>query len=250
MEKIRILVAVKTYPLPSTTHTETVCTAGLCENGRWIRLYPIAYRLLEKAQRYAKYQWIEVGVEKDSSDTRPESYKLKSSITMLHKLPTIDCWAQRKAAILQKVYMSITCLIAEARDKSVSTSLATFKPARITGFHLRKATLAERNQERKICKKHSLAETIPYTFHYSFVDLMGRRSCLQILDWEIYQLCRKLMHKYGNNKEVLYQHLRRKYFDEFVRQREVYFFLGTTKHWHIRRSRNPFVIVGVFYPPK
>jgi hypothetical protein len=40
-----------TIPELSLKYTETVCTGGVLENGRPIRLYPIPYRYLEGAQR-------------------------------------------------------------------------------------------------------------------------------------------------------------------------------------------------------
>ena len=43
----RILVTVKTYPELSKTYGETVCTAGLREDGTWVRLYPVPFRRLE-----------------------------------------------------------------------------------------------------------------------------------------------------------------------------------------------------------
>ncbi len=258
MEKTRILVTVKTAPLLSTTYAETVCTAGLREDGRWIRVYPIPYRLLDKTQKFSKFQWIEARVIKDTRDPRPESHKLVGKIKVLRRLDTNNQWEERKKMVLQHVHTNLTALINEARDTSISTSLAVFKPERIIRFHLQKAD----TKQDYIARKKMLAETldqktadmlaehVPYTFHYTFVDAKGRRSCLQILDWEIYQFCRKLMRKYGKRTALLERHLARKYFDEFKQKREVYFFLGTTKYWHIRRSRNPFLIVGVFYPPK
>ena len=95
-----------------------------------------------------------------------------------------------------------------------------------------------------------LAEAVPFRFYYTFEDQLGTCSTLQILDWEIYQLCRKLMRKYGATKKAILPHLYEKYVTNLIARREVYFFLGTNKQWHIRRSKNPFMIVGVFYPPK
>ena len=258
MKKTRLLVTVKTAPLLSTKYTETVCTAGLLRDGTWVRIYPIPYRLLDKAQRFKKYQWIELALEKDASDPRPESHKLAGKIKLLSHLDTKDNWKERKKIVLKNVYTNLTKLINKACDKSISTSLATFKPARIIHFKVEKADSKQAFLERKKLLSESLddktatmlAQHIPYTFHYTFADETGRRSCLQILDWEIYELCRKLMRQYGKRHAVLEKHLRRKYFDEMVRSRDVYFYLGTTKYWHIRRSRNPFMIVGVFYPPK
>jgi len=35
-----------------------------------------------------------------------------------------------------------------------------------------------------------------------------------------------------------------------VTQKDIYLFLGTTYEFHKRRASNPFIIIGVFYPPK
>lgn len=38
MTKLKILITVKTYPIPSQKYDELVCTAGVTENGEFIRL--------------------------------------------------------------------------------------------------------------------------------------------------------------------------------------------------------------------
>ena len=48
MAKEKVLIAVKTYPVISESYTELACTAGFREDGSWIRLYPIPFRLLGK----------------------------------------------------------------------------------------------------------------------------------------------------------------------------------------------------------
>ena len=50
MAKERILVAVKTYPTLSLIHGETVCTAGVRQDGSWVRIYPVPFRRLEEEQ--------------------------------------------------------------------------------------------------------------------------------------------------------------------------------------------------------
>ena len=52
----------------------------------------------------------------------------------------------------------------------------------------------------------------------------------------------------GADKKTAIAKVRQKYFDEFVFKRDLYFFLGTTREWH-SRAPNPYLIVGVFYPP-
>lgn len=34
-----------------------------------------------------------------------------------------------------------------------------------------------------------------------------------------------------------------------MQKRDVYLFLGTSREWHIRKSPNPFMIIGIFYLP-
>ena len=74
----KILITVTTYPLPSRSYDELVCTAGVLEDGSWIRIYPIPLSFLNQVKQdigFKKYTWIELDVEKrTSSDFRPESY--------------------------------------------------------------------------------------------------------------------------------------------------------------------------------
>ncbi|MYB37591.1 MAG: hypothetical protein F4Y26_09450 [Gammaproteobacteria bacterium] len=41
MPRMRVLITVKTYPLPSQSYDELVCTAGVLEDGSWVRIYPV-----------------------------------------------------------------------------------------------------------------------------------------------------------------------------------------------------------------
>lgn len=41
MARKKILITVTTIPLPSRSYDELVCTAGLLEDGSWIRVYPM-----------------------------------------------------------------------------------------------------------------------------------------------------------------------------------------------------------------
>lgn len=45
----KVLITVKSYPSPSRRYGETVCVAGVdLDSGRWVRLYPIPFRDLDK----------------------------------------------------------------------------------------------------------------------------------------------------------------------------------------------------------
>ena len=73
-ERKRILITVKTYPTLSYEYDELVCTAGVLEDGSWIRLSPIPFRRMDYEKQFKKYQWIEIDVSKRREDMRPESF--------------------------------------------------------------------------------------------------------------------------------------------------------------------------------
>ena len=56
-EKTRVLITVMTYPHPSVSYRELVCTAGITDNYNWVRLYPIDYRYMppEKSSKISVY---------------------------------------------------------------------------------------------------------------------------------------------------------------------------------------------------
>lgn len=102
VERAKILTTVKTYPLPSAKHTETVCTAGLRAEGKWIRIYPVPYRTMDEAQRFKKYQWIEADIIRDTRDPRPESYRLAGDISPLEHLDTLTHGKRARSLFLAK----------------------------------------------------------------------------------------------------------------------------------------------------
>lgn len=185
-ERAKILITVKTYPLLSSKHAETVWTAGLREEGKWIRIYPVPFRIMDKGKRFKKYQWIEADIIKDTRDPRPESYKLTGDIKPLHCLDTQKEWEERKKLVLSKVFYNLDTLIHEARDTTQSTSLATFKPKRIVSFSIeRDSSLRDRRQKLNALKKQlskeqaeRLVQAVPFKFYYTFVDQLGKRSTL------------------------------------------------------------------------
>ena len=75
MEKQRILITVKTYPTLSRKYGETVCTAGIREDGSWVRMYPVPFRRLGEQEQYTKYDWVECQLAPYRSDPRPESFR-------------------------------------------------------------------------------------------------------------------------------------------------------------------------------
>jgi len=47
----KVFITVKTYPAISGKYDELVCTAGILEDGSWVRIYPLPFRKLDYDNR-------------------------------------------------------------------------------------------------------------------------------------------------------------------------------------------------------
>ena len=262
--KKRIYIVVKTYPTISKEYSELVCTAGILEDGSWIRLYPVPFRKLEIDQEYPKYTWIEIDAVRNTTDFRPETYRPDlSTIVVEAKLKKAD-WDERRRIVFQnkKIYTNLQELIDKA--KSDGTSLAVFKPAKVLDFTIEEverdwdpnklAILKDLSQQlnlfqtpEEIEEEFKVVHKVPYKFSYKFEDDFGKQSTMMIEDWEIGMLYFNCLSRAGGDESKATAKVKEKYLDSFLK-RDLYFFLGTTKQFH-NVAPNPFIIVGVFYPP-
>lgn len=265
MAKERVLIAVKTYPTLSQKYIELVCTAGFREDGSWIRVYPLPFRFLDETQKYRKYQWIELDLEKNPRDSRPESYRPTNidDISLGDVISTGNRrdWVERKRLILDnnKAYTNLNEVISGAHQNDFS--LVVFKPKEILNLVVEKADDWEPTKKQladEALKQGSLFANdpvpnatvmpkLPYKFSYRFRDDQGTISKLMIEDWEIGQLYWGCLKKGG--EEYAVQKVREKYLDDFAKTKDLYLFLGTTHKFHNMRSPNPYVIIGTFHPP-
>lgn len=241
---------------------ELACTAGFREDGTWVRIYPIPFRLLDKEQHFKKYQWIELDLVKNPKDSRPESYRPvnRDDIKLCEWVGSEQSWAERKRIILKqnKIYTNLAETI-DGANRNVH-SLVIFKPKKVIGVvveavdrdwgqdkldalkdYLNQGNLFEEAQEDfKVMPK------LPYKFSYKFIDDADVESTLMIEDWEIGQLywnCLK-----GSDERTAVEKVRQKYFEDFAKTKDLYFFLGTTRKFH-GWAPNPFLIIGTFHPP-
>ena len=79
------------------------------------------------------------------------------------------------------------------------------------------------------------------------MDSDGRRSELQVLDWETGALYWNCINSANGDEQAALDKVREKYFDRFLKT-DLHFFLGTTQQFH-QVAPNPWVIVGVFPIP-
>lgn len=173
--------------------------------------------------------------------------------------PTHD-WAARKSYVLKETFTSLAELIQLAKGPQ-QKSLATLKPVRIIEFvieederewkqewqdQLKQLYMFEiptKGGRRKVVKK------LPYKFSYRFFSEGDREPRkMMIEDWEIGALFWNCLSRTAGDEQAALQQVRQKYFDEFM-EKDLYLFVGTTHRFH-KVAPNPFVIIGVFYPPK
>jgi hypothetical protein len=268
MAKQKVLIAVTTYPMPSRSHDELVCTAGLLENGQWIRIYPVPLSFLRGIKingevKQVKYTWFELELRKRTDDFRPESHSpIHYDFRDLVIHETIDTksnWFKRKEIALKNVYTDMDKLIKDS-NAPTNISLATFKPTTVKDL-VWEEDAAEWKDEWKDLRKQGdlfsgdkepeiLIPKLPYKFYYRFTDETGKKRRLMIEDWEIGALYFKCLRDSEGNVAQALEKVKDQYERNFINNKDLYFFLGTTKKWHMRRGNNPFVIIGVFYPKK
>ncbi len=176
-----------------------------------------------------------------------------------------NIWTERRKIVLNKVYTNLNQLIIEAKDKKVCTSLATFKPSKILDFifeeterewnknkldYLKSKKLQLNlfdNENEFDISEFEIVNKLPYKFSFVFEDDSGRNSKLMIEDWETGMLFWNSLVKHNGDEQKACEDVKKKYFDDFAKIKDYYFFLGTTKRHHYV-APNPFVIIGDFRP--
>lgn len=251
----RVLITVKTYPNPSKSYQETVCTAGLDEDRNWIRIYPINFRARPSEQQYRKFQWIELDLLKTHGrDFRPESYHLADWDEEIISDEFISSWDVRNEYMLKKVYYSMKELIEDSQAPG-NLSLATYKPANIVKAYYEKDSRDwDIGQQEYFAQmsifdhNHKPLRKLPYRFKFSFLDSKGSSHDMQILDWEIGALYWNCLNKYGSEEQACIKVIDKLY--DIAHNSDIYFVLGTTLDHHQRRLVNPFTIISLYYPPR
>lgn len=244
-----------TYPHPSQTHQELVCTAGITDDLRWVRLYPIDYRYQPQNRQFRKYQWIEIGLASKGAknDSRKESRRpdLGSIQILGSPLSTDHDWRARREIIDRMPHH--TRLELEALYESQKVSLGIVRPTEILDLKVEpterqwkpewEATLRQFNL---FSGKPKQLEKLPYKFSYVFrcADTDQKPHTAMIEDWELGVLYRKEVERLGDEQAAI-ANVRKKFFGEICHpSRDTRFIMGTVFPY------NTWVIIGVFWPPK
>jgi hypothetical protein len=248
----RILITVRTYPVPARKGIEVSCTGGVTDDGKWIRLFPVPYRFLEEDKRFKKYQWIEVNVTKARNDQRPESFTPNlDTLKIGETISSVDNWRARRE-ILRPLMRPSLCTIQRERDNCGSPTLGFFKPAQIVRLTIEDAEHANWTDEQmNILRQIPMFESapadelekIPFDFKYQFC--CSDDSCsghhLTCFDWEMGQAYRSWRRRYGDNWE---QRFRNRFENEMINKNDTHLFVG-----NLHQFPTSWIIVGLFYPP-
>jgi hypothetical protein len=164
MAKQKVLIAVTTYPMPSRSHDELVCTAGILADGTWIRIYPVPLSFLSGLKingevKQVKYTWFELELRKRADDFRDESHSPVHydfrDLVIHETIDTKSNWFRRKELFLKNVYTNMDALIQESLAP-VNRSLATFKPTEIIDLVWEKDTAEWKDEWKDLRKQGDL----------------------------------------------------------------------------------------------
>jgi hypothetical protein len=198
-------------------------------------------------------------------DFRPESHRpyhgVKSKFITVDEIPASPSgWNERKKIILNDVYTSMEFILERSKDPQ-NLSLAVLKPTKI----LRCYAVPEDREFDKFMQAKDLQQwlfdddetmhrkmtplkKLPFRFYYHFLTSDGKSRNMMIEDWEIGALFWNCMNRNGGDEEKAKNQVIEKCMF-LATDRDLYLFVGSTYTQHVKRYENPFVIVGLFYPP-
>lgn len=253
-ELAKVLITVMTYPHPSRSHQELVCTAGITEQNEWVRLYPIDYRYRPTHQRFRKYQWVEIGLHDHGAgnDNRRESRRpdLNSFRILGEPLSTKNAWEARRRIIDAMPHHTVNEL--RHAYEAYRVSLGIVRPSRVLDVKVEPASREWKDgweqlfsQLRLFGPQQKPLRKIPYKFSYVFEceDSTQPHSAM-IEDWELGVLWLNEVERLGSEERAA-QSVRDKFLNELCREdKDTRFFMGTVFPY------NSWVVVGMFWPPR
>lgn len=249
-----VLVTVKAYPTPSLALGESVCTAGVTRDRRFIRLYPVPFRDIDAPDQFRKWQWITVGVHRRRTDHRPESFVPEIETLSLGEFVGPDDNWRRRLALVEGMSSPSLCAIQRAQTLQ-KTSLGLFRPKEVLDLTWEPTSREWSEAERQKLGQSRLfgrapaarLEKIPYKFHYVFrcEDCRAAQPhrC-SVVDWELGALYRRLARE-GDEARTLRKIRERWLEDICAPTNDVRFFVGN-------QLRHPaaFMILGYMRPAK
>ncbi|MGH8228307.1 MAG: hypothetical protein ACREU3_10475 [Steroidobacteraceae bacterium] len=243
---LRVRILVKAFPQPSKAHEETVCCAGITDDGReMLRLFPIRFRRLPREHQFDRFDLLEMTATK-ASDPRPESFRVdEGSIRLIERGNKLSD-AARIQLWQPFITRSLTQLHTENRASNRSLGIIRPDPGSLK-FIVKPAKDADA-EDRQIAdqvlqmQQSSLLEA-PLTplekpelaFVYRYTS-DGQRHEHMIHDWEVQEAHRQYKRKYG---AAALDHLKRMY-GETIPAGNLHFIMGT-----MAAHPRTFIVIGL-----
>lgn len=219
------VILIKAAPVIGTRHGETVCCAGLDLYGKWLRLYPVSFRVLDEGKRFRRWDKVRFDWRIPSSDQRKESCHVDNQTLEI----TGHVKASERPAILNK-----SVVYSLRREQESGRSLALLKPEIIDFRVVRKSDekLAEQQREIDVFQAQSdmfiprpavPVRACPYEFKYRYRTEDGLRegTCQ---DWETEATFFHWRNRYGEQDAL--ERIQEQ-FGSNLPQRGLYFAMGT-----------------------
>lgn len=201
----KILIIGKTYPAYSRKYRETACTGAMFfDTFEMIRLYPIPFRYLEGGQAFKSWQLIEAEVQRDESDPRPESHKIKFRTIVLGD--QLKSPAERREYIERSPHFFASVEELLRRQKVERLSLGIVRPAKIINCEVEPRDESEREEhdarEKEVTAQLQLFEEpskpldfIEAKFRVTWTDENSdgtpSKHNMSLHQWGIHELFRK-----------------------------------------------------------
>lgn len=230
-------------------------------NGKLYRLYPVPFRLIDGAQQFKKWQWVDVRLDKAPKDHRPESHKIFVDTVNVQGSPisTANGWRDRREYIAK-----LSCLPdhgdLERSRLSSGTTLGLIRPSRVIGLDITPAKsptwtqdemdkLLQSQQQAGLfdnsdAKTLTTLRKLPFDFHYRYEcntenGVVAYRH--KIADWEAGALYWNCFRRDPANWETAF----RAKMEIELPAADLMFLMGT-----IHRFPDQWLIVSLIYPPK
>jgi len=236
----RILITVRTYPVPSRTYIETVCTGGINDQGKWRRLFPVDLRYLEIERQYKTYDVIQIQLQ-NSSDSRPESRR--PNLQTIKKIDHLDEWSSRCQWINPTIMNSMDELIDRER------TIAPVAVSEVLEFQIKRDAenwtpeQLDKLSQKHLFRKNKALEKVPYKFRIRWVDGDKKEHVHTYTAWEVHQTWRNWRRMYDDDVN---ERIRDKWLNEVCNEsNQLSFYMGN----YARRPKQ-FSITGIFNPPR
>lgn len=243
---LHVRILVKAFPQPSKAHEETVCCAGITEDGaQLLRLFPIRFRRLPREHQFDRFDLVEMTATK-ASDPRPESYRVdEGSIRLLERGNQLSDAA--KIHLWQPfIASSLTQLHADNRATNRSLGIIRPDPGSLK-FIVKPAKDADA-EDRQVAEQvlqvqqNSLLEDPltplekpEFAFVYRYTSAKQSHTH-QIHDWEVQEAHRQYKRKYD---DAALDHLKRMY-GQTIPARNLHFIMGT-----MAAHPRTFIVIGL-----